>query len=155
MGEGFQLKKAAKTLNFPVENGVTDYGELEAWAEAAGKRFDELSVRIKQLEGRMAENVQLKTHIINYAKTWDIYKEYKKSHHKKEYLAVHAEEIAKYEAAKADFDELKGKSIPKVVQLSEEYAALPAEKKKCYEEYKTARKEMIDYRSASKRAGRV
>lgn len=144
----FNLKEAAKTLNFLVDNGVTDYGELEARADAAGEKFDSLSVRIKQLEGRMAENAQLKMHIINYSKTREVYKEYKKSRHKKEYLAGHADEIAKHEAAKAAFDALNGKPIPKVVQLSEEYAALLAEKKKCYEEYKAARKEMIDYQTA-------
>lgn len=60
----FNLKEAAKTLNFLVENGVTDYGELETRAETAGETFDTLSLRIKQLEGRMAEVAQLKTHII-------------------------------------------------------------------------------------------
>ena len=85
------------------------------------------------------ENAQLKTHIINYSKTREVYKEYKKSRHKKEYLAGHAEEVAKHEAAKAAFDALNGKPIPKVAQLSEEYAALLAEKKECYEESVSAR----------------
>lgn len=70
----FNLKEAAKTLNFMVENGITDYGELSALTEDAGKKFDTLSARIKQLEGRMAETAQFKMHIINYSKTWDIYK---------------------------------------------------------------------------------
>lgn len=46
----FNLKEAAKTLNFLTENGVEDYGELVARAEATGKKFDELSARIKRLE---------------------------------------------------------------------------------------------------------
>jgi len=151
----FNLKEAAKTLNFLVEHGVTDYGELEARADAAGQKFDSLSLRIRQLEGRMAENAQLKTHIINYSKTREVYKEYKKSRHKKEYLAGHAEEIARHEAAKAAFDALEGKPIPKVAQLSEEYAALLAEKKECYEEYKAARKDMIDYQNAKQNVDRI
>lgn len=72
-----------------------------------GETFDSLSLRIKQLEGRMVEVAQLKTHIINYSKTRDIYKEYKKSRHKKEYRAEHADEIKKHEAAKAAFDALR------------------------------------------------
>ena len=144
----FNLKEAAKTLNFLVENGVADYGELAARTDAAGEKFDSLSVRIRQLEGRMARNAELKTHIINYSKTREVYKEYKKSRHKKEYRAAHADELAKHEAAKAAFDALAGKPIPKVAQLSEEYAALLAEKKACYEEYRAARKEMVDYQTA-------
>ena len=151
----FNLKEAAKTLNFLVDNGVTDYDERAARAEEAGNKFDSLSVRIKQLEGRMAETAQLKTHIINYLKTREVYKEYKKSRHKKEYLATHADEIQKHEAAKAAFDALDGRPIPKVAQLSEEYAALLAEKKERYEEYKAARKEMINYQTAKNNVDRI
>ena len=151
----FNLKEAAKTLNFLVENGVTDYSELEMRAETAGETFDTLSLRIKQLEERMTEVAQLKTHIINYSKTRDIYKEYKKSRHKKEYRAEHADEIKKHEAAKAAFDALGGRPIPKVAQLSEEYATLLAEKKERYEEYKAARKDMIDYQTAKQNVDRI
>ena len=56
----FNLKEAAKTLNFLIENGLTDYDELTARAEQAGTRFDETSRCIKQLEARMAEVAQLK-----------------------------------------------------------------------------------------------
>lgn len=72
----------------------------------------------------------------------------RKSRNKKEYYAAHTDEIKKHEAAKAAFDALGSKPVPKVAQLSEEYAALLAEKKACYEEYKTARKEMIEYQKA-------
>ena len=151
----FNLKEAAKTLNFLVENGVDDYGELERRADVAGERFDAFSARIKQLEGRMAENAQLKAHIINYSKTRDVYKSYKKSRHKKEYRAEHEDELRKHEAAKAAFDALGGKVIPKVAQLSEEYSAMQAEKKECYEEFKEARKEMIDYQTAKQNVDRI
>lgn len=144
----FNLKEAAKTLNFLAENGVTDYGELAARADAAGEKFNSLSVRARQLEGRMAESAQMKTHILNYSKTREIYREYRKSRHKEQFRAAHADAIAKYEAAKAAFDNLGGKQIPKVAELNKEYAALLAEKKACYEEYKAARKEMLDYRAA-------
>lgn len=151
----FNLKEAAKTLNFLTENGVSDYEELAARADAAGKKFDSLSVRIKQLEGRMAEVAQLKIHIINYSKTREIYSEYKKSRQKNKFRVEHAEEIAKHEAAKEAFDALGGKPIPKVAQLSEEYAALLAEKKERYEEYKAVRKEMIDYQTAKNNVDRI
>lgn len=62
----FNLKEAAKTINFLTENGVTDYGQLEERTEAAGKKFDSLSARIKQLEGRMEDKARMKMHIINY-----------------------------------------------------------------------------------------
>ena len=151
----FNLKEAAKTLNFLVENDLTDYDELAARAEQAGDRFDEVSRRIKQLEGRMAEVAQLKTHIINYSKTREVYAAYKKSRHKKEFLAEHGDEIAKHEAAKKSFDALGGKPIPKVAQLSEQYAALLAEKQEQYAEYKALRQDMIAYRTAKQNVDKI
>ena len=151
----FNLKEAAKTLNFLVENNLTDYDELTARAAQAGDRFDEVSRRIKQLEGRMAEVAQLKTHIINYSKTREVYAAYKKSRHKKEFLAEHGDEIAKHEAAKKAFDALGGKPIPKVAQLSEQYAALLAEKQELYAEYKAIRQDMISYRTAKQNVDKI
>ena len=84
----------------------------------------------------MAEIARLKTHIINYSKTRDIYKEYKRLRNQKAYRAEHAGEIEKHEAAKSAFDALGGKTIPKVA------------KKACYEEYKKARQDMVDYQTA-------
>lgn len=151
----FNLKEAAKTLNFLIENDLTDYDELAARAEQAGDRFDDVSRRIKQLEGRMAEVAQLKTHIINYSKTREIYAAYKKSRHKKEFLAEHGAEIAQHEAAKKAFDALSGKPIPKVAQLSEQYAALLAEKQEQYAEYKALRQDMIAYRTAKQNVDKI
>ena len=151
----FNLKEAAKTLNFLIENDLTDYDELAARAEQAGDRFDEVSRRIKQLEGRMADVAQLKTHIINYSKTREVYAAYKKSRHKKEFLADHGREIAQHEAAKKAFDALGGKPIPKVAQLSEQYAALLAEKQEQYAEYKALRQDMIAYRTAKQNVDKI
>ena len=151
----FNLKEAAKTLNFLIDNGLTDYDELAARAAQAGDRFDDVSRRIKQLEAKMAEVAQLKTHIINYSKTREVYAAYKKSRHKKEFLAEHRAEIVQHEAAKKAFDALGGKPIPKVAQLSEQYAALLAEKQERYAEYKTLRQDMISYRTAKQNVDRI
>ena len=103
----------------------------------------------------MAEVAQLKTHIINYSKTREVYTAYKKSRHKKDFLAEHGVEIAQHEAAKKAFDALGGKSIPKVAQLSEQYAALLAEKQERYAEYKTLRQDMIVYRTAKQNVDKI
>ena len=80
---------------------------------------------------------------------------YKKSRHKKEFLAEHRAEIAQHEAAKKAFDALGGKPIPKVAQLSEQYAALLAEKQAQYAEYKALRQEMIDYRTMKQNVDKI
>ncbi|MDE7245587.1 MAG: relaxase/mobilization nuclease domain-containing protein, partial [Oscillospiraceae bacterium] len=151
----FNLKEAAKTLNFLIDNNLTDYDELAVQAEQAGDRFDTASRKIKQLEGRMAEIAKLKTHIINYSKTREVYAAYKKSRHKKEFLAEHGTEIAQHEAARKAFDALGGKPIPKIAKLSQEYAKLLDEKQKKYTEYKAAKQDMITYKTAKQNVDKI
>ena len=151
----FNLKEAAKTLNFLIDNNLTDYDELVARAEQAGENFNASSKRIKQLEARLSEVKQLKTHIINYSKTREVYADYKKSRHKKEFRAEHADEIAEHEAAKKAFDTLNGRPIPKVAQLSDEYAKLLAEKQAEYERYKKYRQDMITYETIKQNVDRI
>lgn len=151
----FNIKEAAKTLNFLIDNGLTDYDELAARTEQAGTRFDEISGEIKKLEARMAEIAQLKTHIIQYSKTREVYAAYKKSRHKKDFLSEHGAEIAQHEAAKKAFDELNGKTIPKAAQLSKEYGKLLSEKQTRYAEYKALRQELIDYRTMKQNVDRI
>ena len=48
-----------------------------------------------------------------------------------------------------------GKPIPKVAQLSQEYAALLAEKQEQYAEYKALRQDMIDYRTMKQNVDKI
>ena len=48
-----------------------------------------------------------------------------------------------------------GKPIPKVAQLSQEYAALLAEKQERYAEYKALRQDMIDYRTMKQNVDKI
>ena len=47
------------------------------------------------------------------------------------------------------------KPIPKVAQLSEQYAALLAEKQEQYAEYKALRQDMIAYRTAKQNVDKI
>ena len=103
----------------------------------------------------MADKAQMKMHIISYAKTRDIYAAYKKTGFSERFREQHREEIEKHESAKAAFDALGGQKIPKVAELAKEYAALLVEKKECYEEYKAARKEMIEYGTVKQNVDKI
>ena len=72
----FNVKQMAQTYNYLREHGLLDYGELEEKVTAATEQFHALSAQIKAAETRMAEIAVLKTHIINYAKTRDVYAGY-------------------------------------------------------------------------------
>ena len=151
----FNLKEAAKTLNFLVDNGLTDYDSLLERAEEIRGKFEKASARMKQLESRMAQTAQMKTHIINYSQTREVYIAYKKARNKGKFRAEHRAEIEKHEAAKKAFDALGGKAIPKVAQLTEEYGKLLAEKQSWYEEYRDLKKEMLEYQTIRQNVDRM
>ena len=138
----FNVKQMAQTYNYLREHGLLDYGELEDRAAAATERYHALSAQIKAAETRMAEIAVLKTHIINYAKTRDVYAGYRKAGYSKKYLAEHEGDILLHKAAKKAFDDLGVKKLPTVKSLQEEYAKLLAEKKAAYAAYRRSRDEM-------------
>ena len=62
--------------------------------------------------------------------------------------------LKKFDSLSVRIKKLEG-CMAKVAQLSAEYAALMAEKKEKYEEYKAARKEMIDFQTAKNNVDRI
>ena len=119
-----------------------EYAALSARTSEATARSNELLAKIKAAEERMAEIAVLKTHIINYSKTRDIYVAYRKAGYSKVFRAEHESEILLHQAAKKYFDGLGLKKLPTVKSLQAEYAALLAEKKSTYADYRKARDEM-------------
>ena len=138
----FNIKQMAQTVNYLREHGLMDYDVLKQKAADATGRYNRLSDEIKSAEKRMAEIAVLKTHIINYSKTRDVYAAYRKSGYSKKYLAEHESEILLHKAAKKAFDESGMTKLPTVKSLQAEYADLLAKKKAAYSEYRTAREEM-------------
>ena len=65
-------------------------------------------------------------------------------------MEEHREEITLHKAAKATFDQLGVKRLPKIKALNEEYEAILAEKRALYADYKVARKQMQEYAIARK-----
>lgn len=144
----YNVKQVSKALLFLQEHGIRDYADLDKKATESAARFHELSDSIKAREARLAEIAVLKTHIINYSKTKEVYVAYRKSGYSKKFLEAHREEILLHKAAKEAFDKLEMKQLPKMKELSAEYSQILAEKRKLYEEYRAAKKEMMDYQIA-------
>ena len=151
----FNLKQMAQTMNFLTENNLLEYAELEEKATAATARFNTLSARIKAAETRMTEIGSLRTHIINYSKTRDIYTAYRKAGYSKKFYEENASDILLHKAAKTAFDALPGKKIPTIKALQAEYVALLAEKKRTYSGYSAARKEMKELLTAKMNIDRL
>lgn len=138
----FNLKQMAQTVNFLQEHKLLAYSDLEEKAKKCTATFDELNTQIKTAEKRITEIQSLKKHIFNYAKTKDIYTEYRKAGYSKKFYEEHRAELTLHKAAKAAFDELGTKKLPTVKTLQAEYTDLLSEKKKAYGQYHSVKKEM-------------
>ena len=131
------------------------YADLERKAQAATDNFNQLSAQIKTTEKRMGEITVLITHIINYAKTRDVYTEYRKAGYSKKFYDEHTADLLLHKAAKAAFDELQMKKLPTVKALQVEYTELLSEKKKDYIGYSNAKKEMREILNAKANVDRL
>ena len=134
---------------------LLEYAVLEEKAAAATAHHNELSAQIKAAEKRMAEIAVLRTHIVNYAKTREVYVAYRKAGYSKKFREEHEEEILLHQAAKNAFEEMGVKKLPKVKELQTEYAKLLEEKKKTYAEYRRSREEMRELLTAKANVDRV
>ena len=150
----FNLKEMSKTLLFLQEQKIGSAEELRERAAAATERYHAMGDSIKAAEARLTEIAVLKTHIINYAKTREVYAAYRKAGYSKAFLEAHREEITLHKAAKAAFDEAGMKKLPKVKELDAEYAELLIKKKAAYPDYRKARNEMQELVRAQKNVER-
>ena len=138
----FNLKEMSKTLIFLQENKIASLDELNGKAESATKHFHELQETIRAADSRLAEISELRTQIVHYAKTCDVYAAYRKAGYNKKFRAEHETEILLHQAAKEFFDKQGLKKLPKMKDLNAEYAELLKQKKEVYPEYRKAREEM-------------
>lgn len=144
----YNIKNLAKALVFFQENNIRSYEELARLADDSAKRFNELNNKIKAAEKRMDEISDLRTHIINYAKTNDVYAAYRKSGYSKKFYAEHEQDIIKNKAARDQFKAFNGKKIPTVKELNAEFQECLTQKREAYTEYHDAKEKMQLYKIA-------
>lgn len=137
----YNLKQMSKTLLFLRNHKIESMEQLDQMVVQQVAKRDALLTSIQQSEKRLAEIETLKKHIINYSKTRSTYEEYRKAGYSKKFLEAHREEITLHKAAKEAFDEVGVKKLPKVKELSIEYAEVLTAKKQTYAEYRQVKNE--------------
>lgn len=148
MGEGYRrwatvenLKRLARTKLYMDEHNLT-YDDMAARHDELAAKEKELSDKVQAEQNRLAEVNTLKTQIINYAKTRDVFDGYKKSGYSKAYLEEHESDIIIHRAAKKAFNELGVKKLPTVKSLQSEFSELLTAKKNDYAELRKVREEL-------------
>lgn len=151
----FNAKQMAQTINYLREHNLMDYAALSQKAEEVTQQFHALNTNLKASEARIAAIQVMRTHIINYAKTREVYEAYRKSGYAQTFYAAHEQELLLRKAAKAAFSEIDSKKLPTVKELNAELDALFAAKKSGYAEYRKAKKEMQELLTAKANVDRL
>ena len=136
------LKQMAQTINYLREHGLLDLAELQRKTADVTAKYHDLSERIKSMETRMKAIGEMKTQIIAYMRTREVYDGYRKSGYSRAYYAEYESEILLHKAAKKAFDEWNLRKLPTVKSMNAEYTDLVKQKKTLYAEYSAVRSEM-------------
>ena len=142
------LKVMAQTVKLLQEKNLTDEDALnQRIAELETKYHDTLAV-MKDLEGRMKANKELRYHIAAYTSTKNVAQQLKTAKRPVAFEEQHRAELTAYRAAAAYFKANNLTKLPSPKKLEAEYAQLASEKAKFYEQYKEAKEELLKLKTA-------
>ena len=116
-------------------------------AELETKYHDSLAV-VKDLEGCMKANKELRYHVATYANTKSAAQQLKTAKRPAAFEERHRTELTQYRAAAAYFKANDLTKLPSPKKLEAEYAQLASEKAKFYEQYKEAKEELLKLKTA-------
>ena len=115
--------------------------------ELETKYHDSLAV-VKDLEGRMKFNKELRYHVATCASTKNIAQQLKAAKRPAAFEEQHRAELTAHRAAAAYFKANNVTKLPSPNKLEAEYAQLASEKAKFYEQYKEAKEELLKLKTA-------
>ena len=142
------LKVMAQTVKLLQEKGLTDEDALNRRiGELETKYHDALAV-VKDLEGRMKANNELRYHIAAYTSTKNVAQQLKTAKRPAVFEEQHRAELTAYRAAATYFKANNLTKLPSPKKLEAEYAQLASEKAKFYEQYKEAKEELLKLKTA-------
>ena len=142
------LKAMSQTLILFQEKGLLNEDALDQRiAELETKYHDALAV-VKDLEGRMKTNNELRYHVAAYASTKSVAQQLKTAKRPAVFEEQHRAELTAYRASATYFKANDLTKLPSPKKLEAEYAQLASEKAKFYEQYKEAKEELLKLKTA-------
>ena len=142
------LKAMAQTLILLEEKDLTDEDALnQRIAELETKYHDALAV-VKDLEGRMKFNKELRYHVAAYTSTKNVAQQLNTAKRPAAFEERHHAELTACRTAAAYFKANNITKLPSPKKLEAEYAQLASEKAKFYEQYKETKEELLKLKTA-------
>ena len=115
--------------------------------ELETKHHDSLAV-VKDLEGRMKFNKELRYHVAAYTSTKGIVQQFNTAKRPAAFEEQHRAELTAYRVAAAYFKANNVTKLPSPNKLEADYSQLASEKAKFYEQYKEAKSELLKLKTA-------
>ena len=142
------LKAMAQTLILLEEKGLTDEGALDQRITELDTKFHDSLAVVKDLEGRMKANKELRYYVATYASTKSVAQQLKAAKRPAAFEEQHRAELTAHRAAAAYFKANSITKLPRPKKLEAEYAQQASEKAKFYEQYKEAKSELLKLKTA-------
>ena len=142
------LKAMSQTLILLQENRLLNEDALNQRITQLETKYHDALAVVKDLEGRMKFNKELRYHIAAYTSTKSIAQQLKTAKRPTAFEEQHRAELTTYRAAAAYFKANDLTKLPSPKKLEAEYAQLASEKAKFYEQYKEAKEELLKLKTA-------
>jgi hypothetical protein len=142
------LKAMAQTLILLEKKGLTDEDALDQRIAELDTKFHESLTVVKDLEGRMKANKELRYQVAAYTSTKNITQQLKTAKRPAAFEEQHRAELTAYRAAAAYFKANDITKLPSPKKLEAEYVQLASEKAKFYEQYKEAKEALLKLKTA-------
>ena len=142
------LKAMSQTLILLQENRLLNEDALNQRITQLETKYHDALAVVKDLEGRMKFNKELRYHVAAYTSTKTIAQQLKTAKRPAAFEEQHRAELTAYRAAAAYFKANNITKLPSPKKLEAEYAQLASEKAKFYEQYKEAKEELLKLKTA-------
>ena len=142
------LKAMAQTLILLQEKGLLNEDALDQRITELDTKFHDSLAVVKDLEGRMKANKELRYHIAAYTSTKNVAQQLKTAKRPAAFEEQHRAELTAYRAAATYFKANNIAKLPSPKKLEAEYAQLASEKAKFYEQYKESKEELLKLKTA-------
>lgn len=142
------LKAMAQTLILLQEKGLLNEDALDQRITELDTKFHDSLAVVKDLEGRMKANKELRYHVAAYTNTKNIAQQLKAAKRPAAFEEQHRAELTAYRTAAAYFKVNDITKLPSPKKLEAEYAQLASEKAKFYEQYKETKEELLKLKTA-------
>jgi len=142
------LKAMAQTLILLQEKGLLNEDALDQRITELDTKFHDSLAVVKDLEGRMKANKELRYHVAAYTNTKNIAQQLKAAKRPAAFEEQHRAELTAYRTAASYFKANDITKLPSPKKLEAEYAQLASEKAKFYEQYKETKEELLKLKTA-------